>query len=300
VTHVFEVGGRRIGVRWSEDTLPERLRDVVGTALDPASAPPNISILVGARHDVGRSKHQMYVQGEIALIASRDGRLVRGVLRAISCLADRPSRTLLSVKASLVITADGKAIAVDRMLMQTAQALEAGLRRRGATFVDLPILRLDAVNGSVLMPDTATMLAIDRTELEARWPQQEGDDDLRAGPVSLDRVVVRQLRDPQSRSAAVAMMPLLLPTSGRVNTEDVRRLVQLSARVELIPVQSNDVAALRRALGMPDNRQVRAGNETALDQLADPAAAAEGSAGQHPFERGGDWDETGGPSVTAR
>jgi hypothetical protein len=255
VTHVVEVGGRRIGVRWSEGTLAERLRNVVGTALDPAPAPPNISILVGARRDVGRSKHQMYVQGEIALIASRDGRLVRGVLRAISCLADKPSHTLLPVKASLVVTADGKAIAVDRMLMQTAQALEAGLRRRGATFVDLPILRLDAVNGSVLVPDTATMLAIDRTELEARWARQEGDDDLRAGPVPLDRVVVRGLRDPQSRSTAVAMMmPLLLPPSGRVTTEDVKRLVQLSARVELTPVQPDDVAALRRALGMSDHR----------------------------------------------
>jgi hypothetical protein len=248
VSEAYEVGGRRIGVRWSSAGLDAELRALCSNSIGIQEAPGNISVVLGTEAGGTRSKHQLHVQGQLLSTIDGDGGLIRAVIRALGTLAvDAPSGTI-SLHASLVVEPGVGAIAVDRRLDADLQRLAPLLRRRGRRVLWLPRLDVWAGRGSAALADAAAAAGVSVADLETRWPLQPGDDDLASGDVTITRFVYAGLPDPPSRLHVVAgMVPMASDESNRIARDDVARLADLVATVPsdgLISGSRNQLAAL--------------------------------------------------------
>jgi hypothetical protein len=251
VTEVYEVGGRRLGVRWNRPGLDAELRALASGAIGVEEGPPNISIVLGERTGRTRSKHQLHVQGRLSNTISSDGGLIRAVIRALGALASGPPPGSLSVDAMLVVDADRVAVAVDRRLARDLRDLEPRLRRGGLRTIELPHLDVWPDRATAVLPDGPAGVGISIKELDSRWPPERGDDDLVAGEVAISRFVYVGRPEPESRGHTVAdMVPMLRNSTGRVKRADVVRLVALSAELPLSAVPISGRARLATVLGL--------------------------------------------------
>ncbi len=130
MTDVYQVGGRRFGVRWSSGGLDAELRALAAGALGVGDAPANVSVVLGERTGRTRSKHQIHVQGQLSGMISSDSGLIRAVIRALGAIAIEPPPGSLSLHAFLVIDPDGGAVAIDRRLVADVRRLGPKVRRR--------------------------------------------------------------------------------------------------------------------------------------------------------------------------
>ncbi len=243
--------GRRLGIRWTRAGLDADLRAVCASALGPQDAPANVSVVLGESVGGIRSKHHLYVQGQLLSTTGGDGSLIRAIVRTLGCLAADPVPGTVSLRAFLVIDPDVAAVAVDRRLEGDLLRLEPLLRRRGQRVLMLP--RLDAWpdRGAAVLPDVASALGLSVEALNARWPVQPGDDDLATGEVPITRFVYAGL--PQSRLRAdvvAAMVPLVRDPTGRVARTDVAGLAALTAHVGVNGVVGGGRSRLATALGL--------------------------------------------------
>jgi hypothetical protein len=240
VTDVYEVGGRRLGVRWSRGGLDAELRALAAGALGVGDAPANLSIVLGERTGRTRSKHQLHVQGQLSSMISGDSGLIRAVIRALGALGAEPSPGSLSLNAFLVVGPDG-AVAVDRRLAADVRRLGPMVRRLGRRVLQLPHLDVWSDRGTAVLPDGATAAGVSREALDARWPPEPGDDDLAAGEVPITQFVYAGRPEPESRADAVAdMLPMLRDPSGRVDRTKVAPLAALTAHVPVAGVLMRD------------------------------------------------------------
>lgn len=247
----YEVGGRRIGVRWSRAGLDEELRRLARSSLGVQDAPPNLSVVVGETSGRTSTKHNLYVQGQLASTTRSEGALVRAIIRALAALGTAIPDDTLTINAFLLIDPMGAVTAVDRRLTADFRHLEPRLRRSGHRAVDAPHLCVRPEAPTVVLPDTRRTVAIELDELDRRWPREKWDDDLLAGDLALSRLVYGGHPDPQSLSAAVAdMVSLVRDARGRVATDAVVLLAELAGRVETEGVPGQDPKTLSRALGI--------------------------------------------------
>jgi hypothetical protein len=252
VTEVYEVGGRRLGVRWTHGGLDAELRGLAAGALGVQDAPANVSIVLGETTDRTRSKHHIHVQGQFASTISGDGGLIRAVVRVLGALAADPPPGSLSLNAFLVIDPGVAAVAVDRRLADDVRRLDPLLRRRGRRVHQLPRLDVWPGRGTAGLPDAATVAGVSVEALDARWPLEPGDDDLAAGEVAITRFVYAGRPEPVSRPESVAaMVPMVRDPAGRVDRTDVAQLAALTARLEVSGVPHGDRSRLAALLGLP-------------------------------------------------
>jgi hypothetical protein len=242
VTEVYEVGGRRLGVRWTHGGLDAELRALAAGALGVEDAPANVSIVVADASGPARSKHQLHAQGHLLSLISGDGGLIRAVVRALGALAIDPPLGTLSLNASLVINPGAAdAVAVDRRLTGDLQRLEPLLRRRGRRVLQLPSLHVWPDRGTAWLPDGAAAAGVPLEGLNARWPLESGDDDLAAGEVTIARLIYAGHPESASRPDAVAaMVAMVRDPDERVRAADVAQLAALTDRVQAGGVLNGD------------------------------------------------------------
>lgn len=251
MTEAYEVGGRRLGVRWSRSGLDAELRSMAAGALGVQDAPPNVSVVVGERTGRTRSKHQLHVQGHLTSQISGDGGLLRALIRALGALASRPEPGTLLIGAFLVIEPDGAAVAVDQRLAADVRLLGPRLRRSGRRVIHVPHLGVRPDQGTAVLPDAATAVGVSVEALDARWPQEPGDDDLAAGELAITRLIHAGRPKPESRGDAVSdMVPMVRDRTGRVSRADVTQLAALTARLPLDGVLIRDRERLAAVLGL--------------------------------------------------
>jgi len=251
VTEVYEVSGRRLGVRWSRGGLDGELRALAAGALGVQDAPANLSIVLGERTGRTRSKHQLHVQGQLSSMISGDSGLIRAVIRALGALGAEPPAGSLSLNAFLVVDADGAAVAVDRRLAADVRRLGPMIRRRGRRVLQLPHLDVWPDRGTAVLPDGATAAGVSREALDARWPPEPGDDDLAAGEVPITLFVYAGRPEPESRGDAVAdMLPMLRDPTGRVDRTEVAQLATVTAHLPVAGVVMQDRGRLATVLGL--------------------------------------------------
>lgn len=251
MTEVYEVGGRRLGVRWSRGGLDAELRALATHALGVQDAPANVSIVLGERTGRTRSKHQLHVQGQLSSMISGDSGLIRAVIRALGALAAEPPPGSLSLNAFLVVDPDGAAVAVDRRLAVDLRRLGPMVRRRGRRVLQLPHLDVWPDRATAVLPDGATAAGVSVEALDARWPPEPGDDDLAAGEVAITQFVYAGYPEPASRADAVAgMLWMLRDSTGRVDRTDAAQLAALTAHLQVNGVVMQDRARLAAVLGL--------------------------------------------------
>jgi hypothetical protein len=251
VTEVYEVGHRRVGVRWTQGGLDAELRALADAALGMQDAPANISIVLGQSTGRSRSKHQLHVQGHLLTMVDGDGGLVRAVIRALSALAGDPPPGSLRLNASLVIDDDNAAVAVDWRLTADLQQLGPLLRRRGRRVLHLPRLHVLPDRGSAWLADPAAVVGLTRENLDARWPLEPGDDDLAAGDVAITRLVYAGPPELVSRPERVAaLVPTVRDATDRVTRGDVAHLARLTAGLPVDGVVMGDRTRLVGLLGL--------------------------------------------------
>lgn len=251
MTEVYEVRGRRIGVRWSRAGLDGDLRALATSALGIQDAPPNISIVLGERAGRTRSKHQLHVQGQLSSVISGESGLVRAVIRALGALAAEPPPGSLSLNAFLVVDQDGTAIAVDRRLAADVRRLEATIRRHGQRVLQLARLDVWPDRDTATLPDAAAATGISLDALDDRWPAQPGDDDLSAGEVAVRRLIYAGRPVAESRGHAIAnMVPMLRGPKGLVDRATVAQLAAFTADIELSGAPMQDRSRLAALLGV--------------------------------------------------
>jgi hypothetical protein len=251
VTEVYEVGGRRLGVRWTHGGLDAELRALAAGALGVQDAPANISVLLGESTGPARSKHQIHVQGHLSSIISGDGGLIRAVVRALGALAAGPPPGSLSLNAFLVIDPGVAAIAVDRRLVADVRQLDPLLRRRGRRVLQLPRLDVWPDRGTAGLPDALAAVGVSVEALDARWPLEPGDDDLAAGGAAITRLVYAGRPEPESRPETVAaMVPMVRDPTSRVARADVAQLAVLTANLEANGVLMGDRSRLTALLDL--------------------------------------------------
>jgi hypothetical protein len=252
VTEAYEVDGRRLGVRWSRSGLDAELRGLASGALGVQEAPPNISIVLGEQTGRKRSKHQLHIQGRLSSTFSTDGSLIRAVVRMLGALAGEPPTGSLSLGAMLMMDADGVAVVVDRRLGRDLRDLAPRVRRNGWRVIELPHLAVRRDRPMAILPDSCAAIGVSADELDARWPPERGEDDLRAGEVSISRFVYAGRPEPESRGHSVAdMVPMVRDSTGRVRHGDVGSLVSLTAGLPLSGVLMPAGDRLAAALGLP-------------------------------------------------
>jgi hypothetical protein len=251
VSEVYEVGGRRLGVRWSQRGLDAELRALAGAARGVQDAPPNLSIVVGESAGRTRAKHQLHVQSRLLNVIRSDGGLVRAIARALATLAVEPPPGTLPLNALLLIGPDGTAVAVDSHLSMDVRPLGARLRRQGLRIAHPPRLDFDPDRSVAVLGDPAAALGVSKLALAARWPIGPEDDDLVAGEVRIVRFVYVGRPEPESRADSVADMLLMLrdPT-GRLDRGKVARLAALTEGLELRGVFVGDRRRLAALLGV--------------------------------------------------
>jgi hypothetical protein len=251
VTEVYEVGGRRLGVRWSRAGLDAELRALATGALGLQDAPANLSIVLGGRTGRTRSKHQLHVQGQLSSMISGDGGLIRAVLRALGALAAEPQPGSLLLDAFLVLDPAGTVVAVDRRLAADVRRLGPVVRRRGRRIIQAPHLVVRPDRATAVLPDGPGAAGVSVEALDARWPLERGDDDLAAGEVAIARFVYAGSPEPESRGHAVAdMVWMLRDPAGRVDRTEVAQLAALTAHVPVTGVLMQDRGRLAAVLGL--------------------------------------------------
>ena len=182
---------------------------------------------------------------------SSDTGLVRAVVRALGALAAESPPGSLSLDAFLVVDPDGATVAVDRRLAADVRRLGPRIRHSGRRVIQLPHLSTWPNRGTAVLPDAATAVGVAVEALDARWPVEQGDDDLAAGEVAIARFVYAGKAEPESRADAVAdMVPMLRNPSGRVDRAEVAQLAALSARLPVVGVRMQDRGRLASALGL--------------------------------------------------
>ena len=248
---MYEIGRRRIGVRWTSGGLDAELRAIAGTALGVQEAPPNLSIVLGDSEGRTRSKHQLHVQGQLLSAVAGDGGLVRAVIRALGALAAEPPSGTFPLNACLVVEPGGSAVAVDWRLTAELQQLEPLLRRRGRLLLRLPLLHVWPDRRAAWLPDAPAAVGVSVSDLDARWPLEPGDDGLKAGEVPIHRFVFPgppTLESPAEKVAAI--VPTLRDPSNRVGRGDVARLATLTADLAVDAMLMGDRSRLARLLGL--------------------------------------------------
>jgi hypothetical protein len=251
VTEVYEVAGRRLGVRWSRPGLDAELRSLAAGAIGVRDAPANLSIVVGESAGRTRSKHQLHTQAQLSSMISSDGGLIRAVIRALGGLAGEPPPGSLSLSAFLVVEPGGIAVAIDRRLAADLRRLGPVIRRLGRRVLQLPRLDVWPDRGTAVLPDAATAVGVSVEALDARWPLERGDDDLAAGDVAIARLVYAGLTAPESRGHAVAdMLPMLRDPTGRVDRTEVAQLAALTANLPVAGVVMQDHGRLAAVLAL--------------------------------------------------
>ena len=251
VTEVYEIGGRRLGVRWSRGGLDAELRAVASAARGVQEAPANISVVLGQSTGRTRSKHQLYVQGRLRGMISGDGGLIRAVIRALAGLAGEPPPGCLVLDAVVALDPSGAAVAIDRRLAADLRRLGPHLRRGGWRVLQLPHLDVRPEAAIAVLPDGAAAAGVSVADLDARWPLEPGEDDLSAGEVTITRFVYAGRSGPESRADAVSdMLAMLRDPAGRVDRAEVAQLAALSALVELRGLATGDRPRLSDALGL--------------------------------------------------
>lgn len=251
MTEVYEIDGRRLGVRWSRGGLDVELRALASGALGVQDAPENISIVLGESTGRTRSKHQLHVQGHLTSMISGDGGLVRAVIRALGALGAESPPGSLTLNAFLVLDRSGAGVAVDARLATDVRRLGPHLRRGGRRVLQLPDLAVWPDRAVATVPDGATAAGVSVAALDARWPLKPGDDDLAAGEVALTRFVYAGRPEPESRADAVAdMLAVLRDATGRVDRREVARLADLTAHLELSGLAAGDRDRLSALLGL--------------------------------------------------
>jgi hypothetical protein len=246
---VYEVGGRRIGMRWSASVVADALRDVSDTWLRRAAAPPNISIVVGASGGRNREKHRMYVQGRLRLTTAHDDRLVRAVLRAIAALAEVAPTGAVDLDAVVLLDRDGRAVLVDRRLAFDTARMEPRLVRRGWRVVDVPIARVDADTATVTLSDARAVVGTDLRAFDASWPAIDGSDDLAPRRIPIHRIVGIGSGDGESLAVAVAQLAAMaVRADGSLSPADVAAIAEVARCTPCRFVTHIDEGALERAL----------------------------------------------------
>ena len=245
------MGGRRLGVRWTQAGLDAELRALCRGALGVQEAPANISIVLGRLVGGVRSKHQIHVQGQLLSTITDDGSLIRLIIRMLGALATEPVPGTVSLQAFLVVEPSVSAIAVDRRLGPELHRLEPLLRRSGRHVLRLPRLDIWPDRGTAALPDAASAVGVSLAALNARWPVQPGDDDLSAGEEAITRIVHAGPPESGSRADVVAaMVPMVRDPTGRVALTDVAGLAALATHVAADPVVSGDRGRLAALLGL--------------------------------------------------
>ncbi|HEV3364904.1 MAG TPA: hypothetical protein VG795_12345 [Acidimicrobiia bacterium] len=251
MTEVYEVGGRRLGVRWSRPGLDSELRALASGALGVQDAPANISIVVGEQTGRTRSKHELHIQGQLSSTTSSDGGLIRAVIRALGALAAEPPPGSVLVDALLVIDPDGNTIAVDRRLAADVRRLGPALRRRGGRLIQPSRLVVRPDRGAAVLPDATEALGVPVEAVDARWPLEPGDDDLTSGEVTVTRFVYAGRAEPESRADALAdMLWMVRDRTGRVERTAVARFAAFTDHFPLEAVVRPDRGRLAGALGL--------------------------------------------------
>jgi hypothetical protein len=247
VEEIYEVGPRRLGVRWSRSGLSAQLRALVGESPAAGAAPWNLSVVVGEAKGTTRSKHQLHVQGRFSLAFADDGRLLRSMLRMLGVLGSVAPPGSLTVNAVLVLRPDGSGVVVDHRLVELLQRIEPQLRHGGCRVLYTPWVVLDPAGAAALLPDSIALLGVETNELARRWPSGAADDDLRSGALGIDSFAYLAPRDATSRAAVVAgLTPTVMRADQTTSTEDVELLAQLDVRA--IGITDGDRSRLRSLL----------------------------------------------------
>ena len=245
------MAGRRLGVRWSQRGLDSELRALAGAALGVQDAPANLSIVVGESGGRTRAKHQLHVQSRLLNVIRSDGGLVRAVIRVLATMGVEPPPGTLPLNALLLVGPDGTAVAVDSRLSIDVRPLGTRLRQEGLRIVHPPRLDLDPDRAVAVLGDPAAALGVSRLALAQRWPIGPEDDDLVAGEVRIARFVYVGRPEPESRADAIAdMLAMLRDPTGRLDRDQVAKLVALTADLELRGVFVGDRRRLAALLGV--------------------------------------------------
>ena len=246
---MYEIHGRRLGVRWSRTGLDGELRALADSARGVQPAPPNVSIVLGEDRGATRSKHQVHVQGKLLSVLAGQGALVRTVVRALGSLATIPPPGSLSLDAVLVLDSGGGACVVDGRLSPQIHQLEPLLRRRGRTVLRSSRLHVWPARGTVVLPDAAAAVGVSVAELDARWPLQPGDDDLAAGEVALNRLIYAGPESTSRVDTLAAAVPMVRDGAGRLDRVAVAALATFIGHIETGGV-SGDPSRLAALLGV--------------------------------------------------
>lgn len=253
MTDAYEVGGRRLGVRWSGPGPAALLARCAGAHRRDADAPPNLSVVLGGSNGAATTKHSLYVQGRQLMTTSNEARLVRAVIRAASALVVEPAAGQVRLDAVPVITPRGSVVVVDRALNHELRVLERRLARRGHRILDCTTTVVDPETGTAAVPDARAAWAIDEQALAELLPAAPGDDDLRRVDGAIARIVHLSHETPESRVAAVAYVAALARRpDGTLRTDDVVRVAALTDRVATVPFVSDASPALLDLLLDPD------------------------------------------------
>jgi hypothetical protein len=245
VTDVYEIGGRRLGVRWSQPGLANSLARLARAYAGPGDAPPNLSVVVGGSRGRAKDKHHLYVQGRHLSATADDGRLLRSVIRAASALVATPTTEQLRLDALPVVAPDGSVVIVDHGLDHELRAIQRRIEQRGYRVLDCAAVALDPSAGQVVLPDARAAFDLDAQAFTERFPTGAADDDLGALQAPIAGIVYACHQAPASRAAEVAFLGALARTQqGTLRTEDVARFPELTDRTPAVPYVFTDPPAL--------------------------------------------------------
>jgi hypothetical protein len=252
VQNRVDIAGRWIGLRWSEPGFDGGMMTYLRSPLHSGAAQANISVVVGVYEEGVRAKHQLYVQGKLALISGNADRVYRAIVRAISDLAAEQPKGSLAVQAAVVITADGQTILVDRRLGQNLWNLDRRLRRQGCRVFDTATVTVD-VGARALILTCPTDLIGHGAEmmLSAHANDANGFDDLRGGSLPISRLVYRGAGEGASLSETLAeAAPMAQQPDGVLRVADLERLLDLLRHTESRSVVFDDADAFMDAIGL--------------------------------------------------
>lgn len=200
-----------------------------------------------------RDKHQLYVQGKLVLVSASDERIRRAIVRATSDLAAEQPQGHLEVRGTIVITADGRAIIVDRRLGHDLWNLDRRLRRHGCRVIDSTVVAIDLATCSAELTHPSDLLADVATISRADSPESDGFDDFRGGAFPVARLVFMGASDGESLSETLAeAAPLTMRSDYTLRAADVERLLEVLRGTEFRAVAPGDAGALLAAIGLSE------------------------------------------------
>ena len=240
-----------LGVRWSDPSLGEQLGSIADTFRGVGEAPPNVSVVVGESSGRSRVKHHLYVQGVPFVVSADDSRLIRATIRvprrwrsAFPPAFHRSTRLWYSAPTATLSpsiagcrassSASSRGCGAPEPESSTSRRFQSWkARTRSGSPTQRPSSVSGAKNCRITGHSAPRMTTCVGSSRESRRSSSSTAPTLTRSPDAL---------------AAVA--PIAASMKRRLATTDVRALLPLVERADVVAVQPDTRHALRSVLGI--------------------------------------------------